>query len=575
MAISPALFLSELTFHRSSVVKVVVKGMTSSFQFLAQNIRPQTAVEYYISGTMKSVVLTVTLGFLPLVLCVIAEQPSRHRSVLIITPPMSGHLSVPIALGEELVRRGHNVTLFTLEIRNFDRPRKSVEEAGMKYLSVDVNITYDDFEAATEAISLSNDTLGMFRKLTGGVPLIQRAMQNAESALDGALLRNYYDIILTTEFSFPVAMCMSKKWNVPLIHVGCARQIFPHQLPSWPHPGPLSRRTDDVNFMGRLSETVYRYIESVLFSVIVEVIGLKLQCPYELSTLARAAGVLVPHIVPTAIGFEYPRPLSPLTTYVGPILPPVTDPLPGEIQMWLDSRPIGSVVYISMGSLAFITPQLARAIVEGLDATGYNALWSLRRKNRAILDGLEVNDKKILLLDWAPQLAILRHRSIRMAILHGGMNGVQEALHSGVPIIVLPLGGDQPANAVRVVHGGFGIQLNHNTITGTQITEGIHTIERGNYSKTVNRLRKIFHHAGGVTKAADLVELYAEVGYDHLIPAYARYGWTWIQYYNVDVYGLLLVIGGGVVWIVLRLCRCACGRCCRCISLFSNKPKQE
>ncbi|KAL5496769.1 hypothetical protein EMCRGX_G013127 [Ephydatia muelleri] len=487
---------------------------------------------------MKSLVLTVTLGFIPLVLCVIAEQPSRHRSVLIITPPMSGHLSVPIALGEELVRRGHNVTLFTLEIRNYDRPRKSVEEAGMKYLSVDVNITYDDFEAATEAISLSNDTLGMFRKLTGGVPLIQRAMQNAESALDGALLRNY-DIILTTEFSFPVAMCMSKKWNVPLIHVGCARQIFPHQLPSWPHPGPLSRRTDDVNFMGRLSETVYRYIESVLFSVIVEVIGLKLQCPYELSTLARAAGVLVPHIVPTAIGFEYPRPLSPLTTYVGPILPPVTDPLPGEIQMWLDSRPIGSVVYISMGSLAFITPQLARAIVEGLDATGYNAL------------------------------------SIRMAILHGGMNGVQEALHSGVPIIVLPLGGDQPANAVRVVHGGFGIQLNHNTITGTQITEGIHTIERGNYSKTVNRLRKIFHHAGGVTKAADLVELYAEVGYDHLIPAYARYGWTWIQYYNVDVYGLLLVIGGGVVWIVLRLCRCACGRCCRCISLFSNKPKQE
>ena len=33
MAISPSLVLSELTFQRSSVVTVVVKDMTSSFQF--------------------------------------------------------------------------------------------------------------------------------------------------------------------------------------------------------------------------------------------------------------------------------------------------------------------------------------------------------------------------------------------------------------------------------------------------------------------------------------------------------------------------------------------------------------
>ena len=525
----------------------------------------------------KSVVLTVTLGFIPLVLCVIAEQPSRHRSVLIITLPMSGHLSVPIALGEELVRRGHNVTLFTLEIRNFDRPRKSVEEAGMRYLSVDVNITYDDFEATVKAYILSNDTsaLGTFRTLVnGGIGMFQRTMQRAENALDGGSLRNY-DIILTTEFPFLVAMCMSKKWNVPLIHLGCTREFFPHQVPSWPHPGPLSRRADDLDFIERLSESLHGYVVSVLFQVLIEVIGLKLQCPYELSSLTKASGVLVPHIVPTTAGFEHPRPLSPLTTYTGPILPLVIDPLPGDIQIWLDRHPIGSVVYISMGSVIFLTHQTAKSILEGLSATGYSAVWSLKIKNRDILDGLEVNVNKILLLDWAPQLAILRHRSIRMAILHGGMNGVQEALHSGVPIIVLPINGDQWGNAARVVHQGLGIQLNHGSLTGTQIADGIHRIERGNYSKTVNKLSKIFHHAGGVTKAADLVELYAEVGYDHLIPAYARYEWTWIQYYNVDVYGLLLVIGGGAVWIVLRLCRCACGRCCRCISLFKNKPKQE
>ena len=520
---------------------------------------------------MKSLVLTVTFGVILLVLCIAAEQPSRRLSVLIVSPPMYSHLAVPVALGTELVRRGHNVTLFTLHIENFERPRKSAEEAGMTYVSVDTNVTYDDFETAQEAFSNDSSWLGMLRTLTSGVTLVQRVMKNAENALDGSLLRNY-DIILSTEFSFPLAMCASKKWDVPLILVGCTRQIFPHLLPPWPHPGPFSHRTDDLDFMGRFSETVHKYVESVLFPAIIEVIGLKLQCPYELSTLARAAGVLVPHIVPTAIGFEYPRSLSPLTTYVGPILPLVTDPLPGGIQTWLDSRPTGSVVYISMGSLAFISHQTARAIVEGLNATGYSAVWSLKKKNRAILNGLEVNDKKILLLDWAPQLAILRHRSIRMAILHGGMNGVQEALHSGVPIIVLPVFGDQPANADRIAHHGLGIRLDPDDLTSVQIIESIHKIDSGDYHIRVNKLRKIFHHAGGVTKAADLVEFYAEVGYDHLIPAYARYEWTWIQYYNVDVYGLLLVIGGLSAWIMFRLCRCACSRCCRCIGMSKNKP---
>ena len=45
MAFISSVFLSELTFQRSSVVKVVVKGMTSSFQFsVHKNIGPQTAV---------------------------------------------------------------------------------------------------------------------------------------------------------------------------------------------------------------------------------------------------------------------------------------------------------------------------------------------------------------------------------------------------------------------------------------------------------------------------------------------------------------------------------------------------
>ena len=46
--------------------------------------------------------------------------------------------------------------------------------------------------------------------------------------------------------------------------------------------------------------------------------------------------------------------------------------------------------------------------------------------------------------------------------------------------------------------------------------------------------------AGGVDKAADLVEFYVNVGYDHLIPGPVKYKWSWIQYYNIDVHVTLL-----------------------------------
>lgn len=65
--------------------------------------------------------------------------------------------------------------------------------------------------------------------------------------------------------------------------------------------------------------------------------------------LAQGPGVTVPNIVPTVIGFEYPRTISPLTTYAGPILSAVTDPIPGDILEWLDGHHVGSVSVHQLG----------------------------------------------------------------------------------------------------------------------------------------------------------------------------------------------------------------------------------
>ena len=83
-----------------------------------------------------------------------------------------------------------------------------------------------------------------------------------------------------------------------------------------------------------------------------------------------------------------------------------------------------------------------------------------------------------------------------------------------------------------------------------------------NFRNNAERIRMLFRRAGGVNRAADLVEFYAEVGYDHLIPAYIKYDWSWVQFHNVDVCATLLGVACVVVYVLVRVCRCVLRRCC-------------
>ncbi len=68
----------------------------------------------------------------------------------------------------------------------------------------------------------------------------------------------------------------------------------------------------------------------------------------------------------------------------------------------------------------------------------------------------------VLLVSWAPQLAILERASLMMT--HGGLGTIKECIYFGVPMIVFPVDYDQPRNAARVVRHGLGV---HGKISDT------------------------------------------------------------------------------------------------------------
>lgn len=61
-------------------------------------------------------------------------------------------------------------------------------------------------------------------------------------------------------------------------------------------------------------------------------------------------------------------------------------------------------------------------------------------------------------------------------ISHGGLLGTTEAVHCGVPAIVMPQYGDQFTNAKALEANGGGVILDFRTATEEQVYQALKTI---------------------------------------------------------------------------------------------------
>ena len=505
-----------------------------------------------------------SINYLPVIICCLSlssvltfvhahstklQQTNEIESlnIVLLSTPAPGNLHPTLAVGEELVRRGHNVTLISGRLS--DKPESKIrlmaERIGVHYLY--------NYDVATipQQHELKMSNIGNLARFVQGI--INGMLKFWFEELT-QLDKEKWDVILFTDMLTTAAMCIHSQDKIPVILVGAAVQALFHTYPMWPWPQPLAGQLpEDLTFSERLKLALLGIAGPIGYKYLMVTSmhdSLTTHCPSaSYDDLITGPGTSVPYIVPTAIGFEYSRSFMPLSHYVGPLLSKSPDPLPKDLEQWLEDKEERSVIYISMGSIINITEATGNAFIDGILQTNYSAIWALRQPE--IVEGLEIVAKQVFIIEWAPQLSILQHKAISMAIVHGGFNGIHESLYNGVPLIVIPYFADQ---------FGLGLSLDASTITAEKITSSINEIDSGDYRRNVERLQKIFISAGGVEKAADLVEYYKDVGFDHLIPAYAKYEWSWVQYYNVDVYGLLAVILVSVIYCSLKCCQFVCKR---------------
>ncbi|KAI8057645.1 hypothetical protein BDF22DRAFT_615911 [Syncephalis plumigaleata] len=183
-------------------------------------------------------------------------------------------------------------------------------------------------------------------------------------------------------------------------------------------------------------------------------------------------------LVNNFFGLEIPRALSPNVFLVGPCMPRNYPPLSDELKLFLGNHK--RTVYVGFGSNMILSSWRMTLLLRSLISAHADGLidgvvWGLMNTATAgdhiptslTIDGTvhTISDMRsgkhlfIRMMDRAPQRAVLEHPSTILFITHCGIASIYETMFAGVPILGLPIFGDQPSNAIRMYEHGAGLWL--------------------------------------------------------------------------------------------------------------------
>ncbi|XP_054468985.1 UDP-glucuronosyltransferase 2A2-like [Anoplopoma fimbria] len=173
-------------------------------------------------------------------------------------------------------------------------------------------------------------------------------------------------------------------------------------------------------------------------------------------------------------------------------------------------------------------------------------------------------------LFWVPKLdkyysEVKGHPKTRAFVTHGGTNGLYEAVFHAVPMVGIPIFGDQHDNLARLSRRGAAVVLDFNYLTTDELTEALHAIiTEPSYKSSVQRLSALHHDrpVSALNNAAFWVEfVMRHGGARHL--RLASHDLNLFQYYSVDTGAALLVTMTAAAALCWSVARYFLRRCCR------------
>ncbi|XP_035699599.1 UDP-glucuronosyltransferase 2C1-like [Branchiostoma floridae] len=243
----------------------------------------------------------------------------------------------------------------------------------------------------------------------------------------------------------------------------------------------------------------------------------------------------------TVLGF--PSPSMPSMVQVGGLTVRTGVQLSEDLEDFMQSSGDAGVIVVSFGSMVHAMSMEKKEMFTTVFARlRQKVVWRYVGEKPA---GLGNNTK---LMSWLPQNDLLAHPRTRAFVNHAGLNGVYEALYHGVPMVCLPLFGEQPSTAARVAARGMGEMLDFRTVTSDQLYQAIlRVLTNNSFSDTAARLSRLHRDQpqSPMERAVWWIEhVIKHGGLPHLRARAVEL--PWYQYYLLDVAVSLLGICSAV-----------------------------
>ncbi|XP_308743.4 UDP-glycosyltransferase UGT5 [Anopheles gambiae] len=488
-----------------------------------------------------------------------AKTPVEGAKILAVFPTSArSHYIVGSALMKELARRGHEVSVINpfpqkKPLKNY----RDIDVSGSAELVKDLvpNMFEMADQSVWESITMTYKFGQMLANYTLMHPNVAKLIKSNEK----------FDLIIMESFLNDAHLGFAHHFKAPCVALstfGASRWTndmvgTPSPLSYVPHP--FLSFTDRMSFVQRIGNTLMTLMDTVLG----QVLDLPVQSAmYEaafpdpkppLEELRRHAVSLV--LLNNHFSLSYPRPYVPNMVEVGGMhVNRKPNPLPEDIQRVLDGAEHG-VIYFSMGSniqSSQLPVAKREAILRVFSRLKQTVLWKWEDET------LPNRPANVIVKAWWPQDDVLAHPNVRLFITHGGLLSTTESLYHGVPVIGIPVFGDQYLNMAKAERTGYGLLLPYQDISEERLAHAIERILREPSFKTVAQSISA-RYRDQPQEPLELAAFWVEYvirhgGAEHLKSAGQELGF--LQYHGVDV--LVTIVGGPILFVYL-LSKLLCG----------------
>ncbi|MFQ5730595.1 MAG: glycosyltransferase [Planctomycetaceae bacterium] len=405
----------------------------------------------------------------------------------IVCPCVFGHFNPMATLGRELIRRGHRVTFL-----GFVDLREQVLEAGLEFAP------FGERDFAAGALHDTNETLGRMhgaaaRRYT--IDWYRRIFSTVLREGPSAMRSLDLDGHITDQTTICSA-AVAELLEIPCVSV-CNALLY-EQHPDVP-PGYTPWRFRS-SWWSRLRNRIgYWAVNREVRPVFDLLYQFRRQWNLEVESNPTAVYRLLATISQQPPGFEFPRPdLHGAFHFTGPLR---DDRSHYEVDFpfeTLNGRPL---VYASMGTLQNRVPDVFRRVAKACADLDVQLVMSVGGPK----DGLDDLPGDPIVVEFAPQLELIRKATL--VITHAGMNTTLDALSHAVPMVAIPVTNEQPAIAARVAYRNCGRVVPFRKLTVPRLKSAVETVLRDPaYRRAAHVMRRNTESAGGVRRAADIVE---------------------------------------------------------------------